>query len=164
MNDYKIASVFTEQEERERVVAIARTWERTPYRHMGRVKGAGADCLTLLAEVFQEASLVPKIDIEFYPKDWMHHRSAERYLEGLLKYTTEIFTTPRPGDILLYKVGRCFSHGAIVIDYPTIIHAQTGVGVLQENAENASWLNIVGENTENKGKPRERRAFSYWGR
>lgn len=153
---------MSEAEERARVAKIARSWERTPYRHMGRVKGAGADCLTLLAEVFHEAGLIPKIDIEFYPKDWMHHRSAERYLEGLLCYTHEIFTEPQQGDIILWKVGRCFSHGAIVLDYPLIIHAQAGVGVMQENAENAAWLTHVGENTSEKGKPRERRVFSYW--
>ena len=29
----------------------------------------------------------------------------------------------QPGDLILFKFGRAFSHGAIVIDLPTIIHA-----------------------------------------
>lgn len=149
---------MTEQAERERVVKTALSWERTPYRHMGRVKGAGADCLTFLAETFIEAGLIEKIPVPFYPKDWMNHRSAERYVEGVLQYTKEISTPPLPGDIIVWKVGRCFSHGALVIDYPRIIHAQAGVGVMQENA-NAAWLTH-----ESNGRPRQRRVFSFWGK
>ena len=147
-----------EQAERNMVVKEALSWQKTPYRHMARVKGAGADCLTFMACVFENCGLLNKIEIPYYSKDWMNHRSAERYLEGLLKYTREIFTEPQQGDIILWKVGRCFSHGAIVIDYPLIIHAQAGVGVMQENAENAAWLTH-----EANGKPRARRVFSYWG-
>ncbi len=148
--------------ERRRVVQVARSWERTPYRHMGRVKGAGVDCLTLLAEVFHEASLTPKIDIPFYPQDWMHHRDAERYMEGLMKYAKEIPGEPQPGDIVLWRVARCFSHGAIVVNWPIIIHAQAGCNVVQENAEAATWLTHVGENTGELGKPRQRKFFSFW--
>src|SRR5437660_5143962 len=42
------------------VVAEAETWLRTPYHHMARVKGAGADCLTLLAEVYEKAGVIPQ--------------------------------------------------------------------------------------------------------
>lgn len=148
--------------ERKRVVKIAESWLRTPYRHMGRVKGAGVDCLTLLAEVFHEAALVPKVQIEFYPQDWMHHRDTERYLEGLMKYCTEIQGTPQPGDIVLWKAGRCFSHGAIVVAWPQIIHAQCRCMVMLDDAEKTAWLTHVGENNGDKGKVRERKFFSYW--
>ena len=30
---------------------------------------------------------------------------------------------PQPGDVSVYRVGRCFSHGAIVTEWPFIIHA-----------------------------------------
>lgn len=148
--------------ERQRVVKIAHSWERTPYRHMGRVKGAGVDCLTLLAEIFAEAKLVPKVEVPFYPQDWMHHRDAERYMDGLLKYAKEIEGPPQPGDIALWKMGRCFSHGALVVQWPLIIHAQAGCMVTQEDAEKATWLTHVGENTADKGKPREHKFFSFW--
>ena len=156
--------VGDEEAQREAVVATALTWQNTPYRHMGRIKGVGADCLTFIAEVYHEAGLIPKIEIPFYPQDWMHHRESERYLEGLLQHTREIETDPLPGDIVLWRCGRCFSHGAIVLQWPHIIHAQIGCGVLQENAEQAAWLTHVGENTTDKGKIRLRKAFSYWGR
>jgi cell wall-associated NlpC family hydrolase len=151
-----------EKLERQKVVEIALTWQKTPYRHMGRVKGAGADCLTLLAEIFSEAGLIPKIQIPFYPQDWMHHRDAERYLSGLMDYAKEIDTPPQAGDIVLYKMGRCFSHGALVIEWPMILHAQAGCMVTLENAEAATWLTHVGENTADMGKVREKKFFSYW--
>ena len=115
-----------EIEQRQRVVSVARSWLGTPYHSGGRKKGHGADCLTIIAEIFTEAGLVPRIEIPYYPHDWHLHHSAERYLEGLLKYTREIQGPPRPGDIALWKFGRGFSHGAIVIQWPQIIHAYAG--------------------------------------
>lgn len=131
---------------------------------MGRVKGAGADCLTLLAEVYHEAGLIPHIEIPFYPKDWHLHRDAERYLDGLMRYTREIEGPPLPGDVVLWRFGRCFSHGAIVVQWPVIIHAYVGRACALEDAEAASWLTTIGENTEDCGRPRPKRFFSYWGR
>jgi cell wall-associated NlpC family hydrolase len=140
------------------------TWLSTPYHHMGRVKGAGTDCLCLLADVFEEAGLIPRVGIPFYPKDWMHHRDAERYLEGLLRYAGEIDGPPLPGDIVLWKFGRCFSHGAIVVEWPTVVHACAGRNVSLDDAGAAAWLTHIGENTEDSGKPRPKRFFSFWGK
>src|ERR1700733_1848357 len=111
-------------EQRQRVVSVARSWLGTPYHTGGRVKGnqGGIDCLTLLAEVFAEAGLVDRVPIPYYPHDWHLHRDTERYLEGLLKYTHEIAGPPLPGDITLWKFGRCFSHGAVVTSWPQVIH------------------------------------------
>ncbi len=153
-----------EREERRRVVEEALSWQRTPYHHMGRVKGAGVDCLTLLACTFENAGLLPRIDIPHYPKDWMHHRDAERYLEGLLQYAVEIDGPPLPGDIVLWKFGRCFSHGAIVVEWPIVVHACAGRNVSIEDAEAAAWLTHIGEVSEESGKPRPKRFFSYWRR
>jgi cell wall-associated NlpC family hydrolase len=154
---------MSEVEERARVVAVARQWLRTPYRHASRVKGSGADCLTLLAEVFSEAGLISRPVIPYYPHDWHLHRDAERYTAGLLQYTHEITGPPLPGDIALWKFGRCFSHGAIVVEWPVIIHAYVGRACTIENADAAVWLSHIGENTGDRGKPRPRRFFSIWG-
>src|ERR1700722_17931480 len=76
--------------ERTAVVAEARAWLRTPYHHMGRVKGAGVDCATLLAEVYARAGVIPPVAIPFYPPDWHLHRDAERYLGFVLDYAVEL--------------------------------------------------------------------------
>lgn len=132
-----------EQAARARIVEVARNWLGTSYHTGGRVKGAGADCLTLLAEVYAEAGIVAPVEIPYYPNDWHLHRAVERYLEGLRQYAHEV-AQPLPGDIALWKFGRCFSHGAIVVDWPVIIHAYIGRDCTLENADAAQWLSHIG--------------------
>ena len=108
--------------ERLAVVAEAHTWVGTPYHHMGRVKGAGVDCGQLLAAVYTDVGLVEPFDIEQYPHDWMMHRDGERYLGCVLRFAHRV-DEPRPGDIVVWRVGRCVSHGAIVVEWPRVIHA-----------------------------------------
>jgi len=131
--------------ERRAVVAEARSWLSTPYHHMGRVKGAGVDCATLLAEVYARAGLIPPLAIPFYPPDWHLHRDAERYLDFVLAEAREIAGPPEPGDIALWRFGRCFSHGAIAVDWPLVIHAYSGKGCVLEDSERALWLAFVGD-------------------
>jgi cell wall-associated NlpC family hydrolase len=150
-----------ELEERKRVIEIAHEWLRTPYHHMGRIKGAGADCLTLLAEVYQEAGLIEKIAIPHYPQDWHLNRSEERYMKGLLQYTREI-EAPKPADIVLWKFGRCYSHGAIIIEWPLVIHSYMGRGCVLEDANAAAFLRMSGEKQHDNIRPTK--FFSFWGK
>lgn len=45
------------------VTAEAATWLRTPYHHMGRVKGGGTDCRMLLAGLYEAAGVIPHIEV-----------------------------------------------------------------------------------------------------
>jgi len=149
--------------ERALVVEEARTWLRTPYHHMGRIKGAGVDCATLLAECYARARLIPSFEIPFYPLDWHLHRDAERYLGFVLDHAVEIGVAqarressgapsceatssllPAPGDVALWQFGRCFAHGAIVVDWPLVVHAHAGRGCVLEDVSKASWLMQLG--------------------
>jgi cell wall-associated NlpC family hydrolase len=110
------------------VVAEASEWIGTPFHHHAAVKGAGVDCLNLLAEVYRRAGVIEKVAIPHYPQDWHLHRDAERFLDGLRAHAREIAgppdgPDPLPGDIALFRFGRCFSHGAIVVAWPRLIHA-----------------------------------------
>ena len=116
--------------QRQRVVAEAKTWLRTPYHHMGRIKGGGTDCLMLLAEVYEAAGVIPHVDVPFYPPDWNLHRDAERYIQGLMRYAHEIGGPPQGGDVAVFRFGRCFAHGAIVVSWPRLIHAWCDAGVV----------------------------------
>jgi cell wall-associated NlpC family hydrolase len=158
--DIKIVLNFYFPAECQRIIEAAHTWLGTPYHTGARVKGAGVDCLTLLAEVYTEAGVIPRVEIPYYPHDWHLHRGQERYLEGLLCYAHEIPSPPQPGDIALWKFGRCFSHGAIVVDWPVIIHAYVGRACVMENASAAMWLSYIGESVNGQGRPRPVRFFS----
>lgn len=104
------------------IIDSAMTWLGTPYHHRACVKGAGVDCAQILKAVFVDVGLIEHFEEGDYPPDWMQHRSEERYL-SFVTDRADLVDTPQPGDVALYKVGRCFAHGAIVVDWPLIIHA-----------------------------------------
>ncbi len=110
-------------DQRQATVLEAQSWVGTPYHHCADVKGHGVDCAMFLARVYSTAGVIPFIDPRPYPPDWHLHRSDERYLQTILPYAREIFTPPEPGDFLLFRYGRTFSHSAIVIKGNTVIHA-----------------------------------------
>lgn len=112
---------------RRAVVAEAETWLGTPFHHAARVKGAGVDCLMILAEVYERAGVIEHAEAPFYVPDWFLHRDEEKYLAGVMNYAAEVAGPPErlplPGDFIVMKMGRTFSHGAIVTDWPHLIHA-----------------------------------------
>jgi NlpC/P60 family putative phage cell wall peptidase len=138
-------------EQRAAVVAEAVSWLGTPYHHAGRVKGAGVDCAMLPAEVYRAAGLIPDFPVAHYPPDWHLHRDVERYLDTVTRHAMEVATPTGPGDFLLYRWGRCFAHGAIVVKWPRIIHAVIHVGVVLDDGD-------VGRLAS-----RPRRFFTLWG-
>lgn len=113
---------------RQRIVDAARGWVGTPYHHRARIKGAGVDCAQLLIGVFAEAGLIDPFETGDYPMDWAAHRDDERFVEWVERFAVQ---TPvaLPGDILVYRYFRCYSHGAIVVDSATMIHSYIGRGV-----------------------------------
>lgn len=142
----------TELEQRIRVVEEARGWLRTPYHHQGRVKGVGVDCAMILCEVYQAAGLIPYIDPRPYPMDWHLHRSEERYLGWLEQYAHRIEEVEvKPGDVVVWRFGKTFSHGAIYIGGGEIIHSYRQVGCELASIDDGRF-----------GK-RERAFYSMWG-
>lgn len=121
---------------REDVVREALGWEGTPYHHRARLRGVGVDCAMLPAAVFEAAGLIPRIEPDYSPQ-WMLHRDEEQFLGWVTRFAREI---PRarvgPGDLAIWKYGRCYSHGAIVIDLPEVLHAVIrGGGVVRGNMD-----------------------------
>lgn len=119
---------------RAQVVAEALLWLRTPYAPMARVKGAGVDCGQFLAAVYEAVGVIPHQEIAAYPHDWHMHRGEERYLAHVEACAHRIEGPPQPGDIVLYRIGRTVSHGAIVTRWPQVIHAWVGKGVILDDA------------------------------
>ncbi len=150
---------------RARVVQEARSWIGTAYHHMGTIKATrdvdgsildkgGVDCATLLACVYANAGVIPPVTVEYYPRDWHMHRSAERYLELVLGYATEIDEAATgAGDVVLYRFGRAFSHGAIILDpgWPLIVHAKWRSDLVHaDHGDVGEWAD------------RPRRFFTLW--
>ncbi|MFD2234833.1 NlpC/P60 family protein [Phaeospirillum tilakii] len=123
-----------EASQRAAVVAEARSWLGTPYHERGRVKGAGVDCAMLPAEIYAGLGLIGPQDPGYYPPDWHLHRGVERYLAAVER-VARLVDAPLPGDLVMYRFGRAFAHGAIVTGWPTIIHAVKGLGVIESSGD-----------------------------
>jgi len=128
-----------EQQERSAVVGEALSWIGTPYHHQGRAKGFGVDCGQILAAVYEAVGLIPHVEPEPYPHDWHIHRGEERYLGMVQSYAVPT-DTPQPGDIALFKWGRCIAHGAIVTEWPRVIHSTIQLGVVEDDVESNADL------------------------
>jgi cell wall-associated NlpC family hydrolase len=158
--------MMTEDEQRAAVVAAARSWIGTPYHHRARVKGAGVDCIMLLVAAFEDAGVLSGIKVPLYVGQWHLHRDAEKYLQGLMGYCRELGPDEKPqaGDIALWKFGRVYSHGAIITDWPRLVHAWLKSGCVEDDYTTTQFLQVIGERNEDEGKPRPMRFFSHWGR
>lgn len=94
------------------------------------------DCAFLLVRVYHAVGLIPDIDPRPYPHDWHLHRGEERYLDWVSRYGRPV-SVPMPGDVVLFRFGRCASHAAIVVDWPRVIHSYIGEGVTLGDADKA---------------------------
>lgn len=117
--------IINEFEERQLIVEEAKSWLRTPFHHEARIKGAGVDCGTLIAEVFERTGLIPHVKIPHYSRDFMLHRDQEWYLQLVMEYFNEIAAPLLPADIILVKNGRLYSHGMIIVNHPLVVHASS---------------------------------------
>lgn len=123
---------MTINEQREAVITEAMSWLRTPHHNRACIKGVGVDCGQLPIAVYKAAGVIPHLDVPPYPPDFHLHNGREWYLELVQQFGCELpeDALPQRGDFCLYKIGRVFSHGAIVVEWPTIIHAYIGQGVV----------------------------------
>jgi hypothetical protein len=115
-----------EAEQRDLVDRIARSFIGTPFHDHAEVKGAGVDCATFLKCVFIEAGLVQPFQLDHYSPQFFLHSEEERYIGWVSRFAREIpQSAAKVGDIVLYKIGKCFAHGALIINpgWPNIIHA-----------------------------------------
>ena len=117
-------------EDRLRVIETARAWLRTPYHPHAAVKGAGADCAMFPLAVYRECGMIPAdYKPPRYSPQWHLHHTEELYIAEVEKFCREKILTPNAGDFVLFRIGRAYSHGAIVIDWPVVIHSYIPHGV-----------------------------------
>ena len=142
---------MVEEEARSAIVSEALTWVGTPYHSNAMVKKGGTDCVMLLVAVYQKLGLIPSdVDPRPYPPEWHIHQRDDLYMKGIVKYSHEVRgppeRAPKPGDLVMFQVGRLFAHGAIIIAWPNVVHARSGNMVQLEDiskntiGKRALWL------------------------
>lgn len=145
---------------RARIQQVARSWIATPFVDNGEIKGraGGVDCARFIKCVMVEAGMIADYKIKSYTTQWfLHQKGDERFLDDVSsRAKREIQAAQaKPGDVVLFKIGLCYGHGAIVVDpsWPRIIHATSEERMVVEGNGLQGRL----------GKPiRAPRFFSWW--
>lgn len=119
---------------RSTIIAEARDWIGTPYRHQASAKAVGSDCLGLLRGVWravygQEPESAPP-----YTPDWADRVSAETLYDAARRHLQEIsIQSATPGDVLLFRMTATapMKHCALLDEDARIIHAYWGRAVVR---------------------------------
>ena len=119
---------------REAIVAEARTWLGTPYRHQASLKGVGADCLGLVRGVWRAVISEEPESAPPYTPDWAEALGHETLLGAARRHMPEVaLGRVRNGDVLLFRMalGAPAKHAAILSAPARMIHAYDGVAVCE---------------------------------
>jgi len=155
---------MSEAAERAAFIAEAKTWLGTPFRDQSDVKGGGVDCAMLLVRAAADTGLIsiPSDDPRWprpYSPQWHLHRTEEKFLSIVSKLGAEVQRVPRPGDVIVYRVARCFSHGGIIIEGNHVLHAYYKTQDVTISPLHETELAFLPN-----GKPRPFKLFDLWTR
>jgi NlpC/P60 family putative phage cell wall peptidase len=116
------------------IVAEARGWIGTPYRHQASLKGIGCDCLGLVRGVWRALLGSEPRRAPPYSRDWAEASGDETLARAARAHLVEIDAqTFAPGDVLLFRWRARFpaKHAAIVTAPDRMVHAHDGVAVAE---------------------------------
>ena len=123
------------------VVAAARSWIGTPYRHQASTKGVGADCLGLVRGIWREVIGPEPEAPPAYRPDWAEVGEDELMLDAARRRLIEKpVGKAQAGDVALFRMspGAAIKHCAVISDAEgpewRIIHAYWGRAVVE------SWM------------------------
>lgn len=119
---------------RDTIIAAARGWIGTPYRHQASLRGVGTDCLGLVRGVWRETigpepELVPP-----YAAGWADATADEALLDAFRRHATEVTgSAVLGGDILLFRWRPHLParHAGIAVSANHMVHAQDGAAVAE---------------------------------
>ncbi len=130
----------------QKIVAEARAWIGTPYRHQASLKGIGCDCLGLLRGVWRAVLGSEPEAPPPYPPGWAETAAGEDPLVAAARRHLLPVSEPLPsyrplaGDVLLFafRVHLPAKHCAIATAPEAMVHAHDGA-VVSEVAITPWW-------------------------
>lgn len=134
----------------DKIVAEARAWIGTPYRHQGSCRGAGSDCLGLIRGIWRALYGDEPEAAPAYSMDWSEPQGEERLWQAAQRHL--IPKTPdqeTPGDVILFRMraGAVAKHLGVVTDIglrARFVHAYSGHGVVESPLSDPWRRRIVG--------------------
>ena len=116
------------------IVAEARAWIGTPYRHQASLKGVGCDCLGLVRGVWRAVLGEEPQRVPAYSRDWAEATGEETLADAARAHMIEIAPAEAlPGDVLLFRYRERYpaKHAAIVSAPGMMVHAHDGAAVAE---------------------------------
>ena len=114
------------------VVAEARSWIGTPYRHQASLKGVGCDCLGLVRGVWRALFGAEPERVPAYSSDWAEATKAESLAAAASRHLAAVTLDEiAPGDVLLFRwrTGLIAKHAGILTAPDLMVHAHDGAVV-----------------------------------
>ncbi len=118
------------------IVAEARSWIGTPYRHQASLKGVGCDCVGLVRGVWRALHGPEPEAVPAYSRDWGSVTGKEELIALGRRHLVEIDPGDiAPGDVIVFRIreDRVAKHAGVVSvaggDGARFVHAQEGVPV-----------------------------------
>lgn len=116
------------------IVAEARSWIGTPYRHQASLKSIGCDCLGLVRGVWrgvigEEPEVAPA-----YTPAWAEASGEETLAAAGFRHLIPVpLDAIAPGDIVLFRwrANMPAKHAAIVTSEALMVHAHDGAAVAE---------------------------------
>jgi len=130
----------------EEIVAAARAWRGTPYRHQASTLGAGCDCLGLLRGVWRELYGDEPIAMPPYRADWRDPAHAESLLTAANRFLRPADPPLAAGQVVLFRLAGLPmpKHCGIMLSADRFIHAQERLGVIEANLTEGWRRRIAG--------------------
>lgn len=116
------------------IIAEARGWLGTPYRHQASVKGVGCDCLGLVRGVYEAVIGHASEEPPAYSALWAEEVPDEILLQAAARHlVAKAMGEFAPGDVLAFRWALAFpaKHIAIVSAPDRMIHAYDGAAVVE---------------------------------
>lgn len=116
------------------ILAEARDWLGTPYRHQASAKGAGCDCLGLVRGVWRALYGGEPEPAPAYTPDWAERQGAETLFEAARRHMRQVALDEiAPGDVLLFRMDARspMKHVALFEENERLIHAYWGRAVVR---------------------------------
>lgn len=131
------------------ILAEAREWIKTPFRHQGALKGVGCDCVGLIKGVGQATGAINNVDNRW--EKYRHYRrtpNPRQMRAGMEDFLIQITAEQAmPGDIVWmeWRENLPMHLGIIGVidDRRTLIHAFRRVRMVTEHGLTREWVDMI---------------------
>lgn len=126
---------------------IVLSWVGTPFKHQGRIKGHGVDCVGVVMGVMRETQALPDDELEAMERKhrgYGRNPSHDRLRKGLEEHHFLVpYADRKAGDVLLMRFDQEPQHLAIYLDGDEIVHAYSAVGHCVHHGIDRTWAKRV---------------------